>query len=179
MNVQEAIEKRFSCRSFTERKISDSDKEAILKACLNSQTGLNMQELMFNWIENKQYLNEISRICFENFDEAARERMTSRGAKTVFYDAPALLVISSKGSYLDNIDAGIAAQSICLTATELGLNSCIIQMTSLAFDKSRENMCDKLGFEKNEKYMLSVALGYGSMTKEPHKSEKKQIREFL
>ena len=50
-----------------------------------------------------------------------------------------MFILSSPSEDYADLNAGIVAQSICLTATELGLGSCIIGLASQVFESDRKD----------------------------------------
>lgn len=179
MTSRDAIFERYSCRGFTSEKLTETQIDELLKAGLASPTGRNIREQRFNMITDEALIKEISDICYARMDEEVKARMASRGAANLFYGAPAVLVISALPSRYDELDAGIAAQSVCLAAHDMGLATCIIAMSRPAFDKARTpDMGVKLGFGEDERYMVSIAIGHPEVTKEPHAFDWDHVRRF-
>lgn len=169
MNVLKALKNRFSCRNFNEKKVSNDEKNSLLWACGAAPTGRNLQPLRFYWVESPEKIEAISKSVIDQLDDEGKERMKSRGAENIFYGAPHIIVITSVGSNYDRVDAGIAVQSVCLAATSMNLNSCIIAMTAPAFNKDYEgNVRELLGMGDDEEFMIAVAVGHSDEEKEPH-----------
>ena len=105
--------------------------------------------------------------------------MKDRQAKNLFYGAPLVLIISSVPSNYAAIDAGIATQSICLAAEQLGLSSCIIGMSRRSFEEDNpQHMRQILQMEEAERYLISIAIGYAQSRKEPHELSWDHVRRF-
>ena len=179
MNCLDAIRQRSSCRDFSDKKVSEKDVELLLEAALASPTAVNAQSLRFALITDEELIQRISDASYELLDEVTLERMRARKAKNLFYGAPLLLVISSVPSRCSDIDAGIAAQSVCLTAEQLGLSSCIIGLSRSAFaEDNPKHMRQVLGMEEDERFIVSVAGGYAQSRKEPHELTWEHVRRF-
>ncbi|MDO5734680.1 MAG: nitroreductase family protein [Eubacteriales bacterium] len=180
MNPTElAILNRYSCRDFKDTRLSKEETDALLAAAMAAPTARNLQELRFNWIDDQELIQEISDLCFKQLDPEFLGRMQERGAKNLFYGAPQLLVISALPTPYAAMDAGIAAQSVCILAESMGLASCIIALSRKAFCRSNdEHFCERLNFAPEEEYMVSLALGHAATKKDPHSSKPEHIRRF-
>jgi nitroreductase len=179
MNCLDAIRKRSSCRDFSDKNILPEDIEKLLEAALASPTAVDAQSLRFSLITDQDLIQQISDRTYERLEESSIQRMKDRGAKNLFYGAPLVLVISSVPSNYAKIDAGIATQSICLTAEQLGLSSCIIGMSRRSFGEDNpDHMRQVLQMEEEERYLISIAIGYAQSRKEPHELSWDHVRRF-
>ena len=165
MNCLDAIRQRSSCRDFSDKKVSEKDVELLLEAALASPTAVNAQSLRFALITDEDLIQKISDASYELMDEVTLERMRARKAINLFYGAPLLLVISSVPSRL--------------TAEQLGLSSCIIGLSRSAFaEDNPKHMRQALGMEEDERFIVSVAVGYAQSRKEPHELTWEHVRRF-
>ncbi|MCX5834039.1 MAG: nitroreductase family protein [Deltaproteobacteria bacterium] len=127
-SLDEIIVKRFSCRTYGARPVSERDLTAICEAARLAPSACNSQTWRFVVIQDR---NLISRIC----DEAMRPVIRNKWMK----EAPVLIVGCSKLDIVANrvgsavtgieyyqIDLGIAMEHMVLKATELGLGTCWI-----------------------------------------------------
>ena len=179
MNCLDAIRKRSSCRDFSDKKVLPEDVEKLLEAALAPPTAINAQSLRFSLITDEDLIQQISDRTYERLDQAALERMKERGAKNLFYGAPLILVISSVPSRYAAMDAGIATQSVCLAAEQLGLSSCIVGMSRRSFEEDNpDHMRPALQMEEDERYLISIAIGYAQSRKEPHELSWDHVRRF-
>lgn len=165
--VLETIAKRRSIRAYTAEQISEKQLEALINAALISPTAMNSQLFHFSVIQNKELLldfeKDIINYFIENKETATVERIKSRNNKVLF-DAPTFIVISSKPTGYEGINAGIAVQSIALAAKSMGLESVILGLPKVPFmgqntDKWRETFKLPEGYE----FTISIAIGYGNM----------------
>lgn len=177
MSARDAIFERFSCRDFTAESLREEEIQAIIAAAQAGPTARNLQQLRFTWVSEQDLLNEISDLSFELLGEETRQRWAERGAQNLFYAAPHVLFISSLPTPYAAMDAGIATQSACIMATELGLGSCIIAMSRAAFQReAAENFCERLGFAPDEDYQVSIAFGRIASRKDPHTTSPEHVR---
>ncbi|NLC88602.1 MAG: hypothetical protein GX681_00840 [Clostridiaceae bacterium] len=179
MNCLEAIRKRSSCRDFSDKKVLPEDAEKLLEAGLASPTAINAQSLRFSLITDEALIQQISDRTYARLDAGRLQSMKDRQAKNLFYGAPLVLIISSVPSNYAAIDAGIATQSICLAAEQLGLSSCIIGMSRRSFEEDNpQHMRQILQMEEAERYLISIAIGYAQSRKEPHELSWDHVRRF-
>ncbi len=165
MKFNELIKKRYSCRSFDSQKpISRGDLNLILNDALLSPSACNSQPWHFS-VATGQAAKEVAKCC------------ASMGMNKFAVDAPCLIVIS-EGMYrltakigsmmkeqdYKSIDIGIATAHLCLSATELGIDSCIMGW----FDE--KSIKKTLGIKT--RIRLVVALGYADKTTAGEKSRK-------
>ncbi len=144
MDVYNAIKKRRSIRRFREKKVSEKTLEKCIDAARLSPTGANKQPLKFITIKEElenvfQYTNWAGYI-----DWNPSEKEMPR----------AYIAITKHAKKGSKIDIGIAAQSICLTALNEGLGSCMLG----AIDK--KNLTRILPIPKNHELELLIGLGY-------------------
>ncbi|MFW6176272.1 MAG: nitroreductase family protein [Thermoplasmatota archaeon] len=144
MDSYTAIKKRRSIRKFKDESV---DRE-ILKKCVNagrlSPTAANLQPLKFLTITKK--LNRVfSATSWGGYlDWDPKEKNMPRAYIAILKDR-------EKGW---EIDVGLAAQSVCLTAVNEGLGTCILG----AIDK--EKLSSLLPIPDGFELKLLIALGY-------------------
>lgn len=144
MDTYEAIKERRSIRKYKDKKVP----EDVLKKCVNaarlSPSGANKQPLKFITINKrlKKVFDHTNWAGYLDWSPSAEEM------------PQAYIAIAKKEDSGLDMDAGIAAQSICLTAFDEGLGSCMLG----AIDK--EGLEELLPVPDNHEIELMVALGY-------------------
>lgn len=144
MTNWEAMEKRHSVRSYTNKKIEGAVLEqlaATVAAC-NAESGMNIQ------------------LCLDE-PEAFTGGMAKYGRFVNVKNYIAL--VGPKGADLEE-KSGYYGEKIVLEAQRLGLNTCWVAMTY-----SKKNSTAKVG--KNEKLLMVIALGYGENEGVQHKNK--------
>jgi len=169
--VIQTIKDRRSIRAYKKDQLVPQETIEILKECaLYSPTAQNKQEWHFSFIENPTLILEMEEYIvseiLKNANDAIKERMASINNKVV-YDAPLLVVISVDREtlgYYGKLDAGIAAQNLCLAAESLGLNSVMLGMVAPLFkgDKS-DHWKTIVKMPETHDFAIAVAIGYGAM----------------
>lgn len=144
MDAYKTIKERRSIRKFKDKEVP----KEIIKKCVDaarlSPTGANRQPLKFISVQKRledifQYTNWAGYLDWE-----PTKKEMPRAYITIIKE-------KNKGS---KIDVGIAAQSICITARNEGVGSCMLG----AID--RENLEEILPVGENYDLELLIALGY-------------------
>jgi len=155
MDTYNTIIKRRSIRKFAEKNIPDH----VLKKCVNagrlSPSAANKQPLKFITV-TKHLTDVFSCTRWAGYiDWKPEESEMPR----------AYIGILKKDDYGWETDAGIAAQSICLTALNESIGSCILGSID------REKLSDILPIPDDYKLVYLVALGYPDENPEVIESE--------
>jgi len=90
-------------------------------------------------------------------DKEKRAQWLERGFR--FFDAPAAIILSIDSSVPESLallDIGVFCQSICLTALEYGLGTCI-EDQGIAFPDVLRRF---VGIPQSKKIVISIAIGY-------------------
>ena len=172
------IAKRYSCRSFSDKAISDADLQLIADAGIQAPSARNVQGWHITVVKNKPLIAEIEaegmRVLSELSDKSTYERIMSRGGK-LFYNAQAvgfIAVNASAAAHYDKyvaVDLGIAAQNISLAATSLGIDNCHCGLAAFCFAGGKADEFKKrLRFPEGYECNYGVLLGYGNGQGTPH-----------
>ena len=176
------IAKRYSCRNFSDKAISDADLRAIGDAGIQAPSAMNRQGWHIAVVKNKALIAEIEaegiRVLSELPDKAAYDRIMKRGGK-MFYNAQAVVFIAVKDGETNayaKVDLGIAAQNISLAATSLGIDNCHCGMVALCFaGGKKDEFKKKLKFPDGYECSYGVLLGYGREQGTPHAPDKGKL----
>jgi len=137
MDVFEAIAERRSVREFLPRSPPEEIIRRVVSAAIMAPSAVNRQPWTFTVIRDRSLLDDISREAKAymlaakplSLPEHLYERLTSADFH-VFYQAPALIVISAPSAdpWIAE-DCALAAQNLMLAAHGLGLGSCWIGLS--------------------------------------------------
>ena len=147
MELFEVINKRFSNRKFLERQINNEDLNKILKAGMQAPVGRGRYEDMhITVIQDKNLLDEINKLA----------------DRSVFYNAPTLIIISAKddGHGLDRENSACVAMNMLLAATDLGLGSIYLNLVISLIKDS--DVLNKLNLPLGFVPIVGVGLGYAN-----------------
>ncbi|MHC4638143.1 MAG: nitroreductase family protein [Planctomycetota bacterium] len=118
MTVQEAIQKRYSCRSYLDRPIEREKLTKILEAARLAPSAKNLQDWRFVLVTDKAVKLKLA--------QAANNQMFIAQAAGIIVACSNSDHVMRCGQKIAPIDVSIALEHICLQATELGLATCWI-----------------------------------------------------
>jgi nitroreductase len=146
MTVIEAIEKRYSCRSYKDKPVEKEKLDRILEAARLAPSAKNLQDWRFVVVTDGDTRRRLA--------EAANGQMFVAEAAVVIAACSNSGHVMSCGQAIGPIDVAIALEHICLAATELGLATCWIG--SFVPEKVRA----VLGIPPDVAVIELMALGY-------------------
>ena len=177
MDVLEVISSRRSHRSYKEDQLTEESRSAILKAGLESPSARNQQPWNFTVVQDKALIQEVH-------DEAARV-MGKNGSPRfadpnfqIFYYAPTVIFIFGENDFpWTQVDCGIAVENMALAAEGLGIGSVILGLPKPAFNGDKaDELRAKLQCPEGYDFVVALALGYATDTKNAHDLREEKIR---
>lgn len=162
MTILETIQNRRSCRLFDARNVEADKIEALTKAALWSPTSKNSRPWEFVWVDNKATIEQLA-------------HCKPHGAEFLA-NAPLALIVAADPTQSDVWveDTAIAATFVQLTAEELGLGSCWIQvrLRDNQDGTSASDFCKKtLGIPAHLEVASIIAIGYKQKERKPYTDE--------
>ena len=164
--------KRQSDRKYSSKKVEEEKILSCLEAGRLSPSACNSQPWSFVVIDQEPVLQQ------------AQKRIATMGMNRFVKQAPVLIAIvlekanltASLGSVIKDkeyplLDIGIAANNICMQATELGLGSCILGW----FDE--KGLKQLLDVPESKRIPLVIALGYPTTV--TRKKIRKPMKEII
>lgn len=172
------IQDRRSIRKFTDTPLTRDQIDLLTSAAMASPSAMNRQPWRFHFIVNPVTIAAINDAALTKFNEdgnqAVLERLASRGADSIFYGAPLVVIITAARSEMTGyamIDVGIATENIVLAAQSIGLGSCVIGLASAAFSGyHRMTVGQAIQMPDDHEFAISIAIGYPAMTKDAHEN---------
>lgn len=160
MEALECIKTRRSIRKFKNQAIEHETLKAVIEAASMAPSWKNSQVPRYNVVENSDIKNDIAENGTLGFTHN----------KEIISGAPALVVVSvignrcgyekdgsfttSKEDRWEMFDAGIACQTFCLAAHDMGIGSVILGI----FDE--EAIAKSISLPEGEKVAALIAIGY-------------------
>lgn len=177
MEALEAIMTRRSVRKFAQRQIPDAQLETIIRAGTYAPSALALQPWAFVVVQDQEFLTRVSDYCkpimislmkdaHDGMSDEFRRLLESPGY-SIYYHAPTVIMIVGKtGSRFREIDCSLCAENMMLAGHALGIGSCWIGSTEVAYD-NKEIMA---GFRIPERYspVGTIVFGYPEETPAPH-----------
>lgn len=148
MEFTDVIEKRYSCKNYSARKVEDEKLTAILNAGRVAPTAKNFQEQRIYVVRSKEGLAKI--------DAATPCRYGAPVCLVVAYDRSNMFTYPGGKHTSGAEDAAIVATHMLLAAANAGVDSCWINF----FDP--EKLAAELGLPENEEVLMLMDLGYAA-----------------
>ncbi|MCM1157815.1 MAG: nitroreductase family protein [Clostridium sp.] len=177
METLECINTRRSIRKFKDTPVAHETVNAIIAAAAMAPSWKNTQISRYHIVENRELLNHIADSGVMDFEY---------NQKTI-RRAPQLVIVSmmekrsgyerdgsfstSKGDRWEMFDAGIASQTFCLAAHDLGVGTVILGI----FDE--EKIAEAVRLPEGQKVAALIAMGYPDQECEAPK--RKSVEELV
>lgn len=164
------ILKRRSVRAYKPDQVDEGSLELILEAGRYAPSAMNQQPWHFTVIQNRSLLKKLEAACktvFMESDVEALRNVARRDDFSVFYHAPALVIVTGDSAALaPQYDCTLAMQNMMLAAASLDIGSCWMHavMMFYATEKGKE-LFRELGIvfpERHEPYAAAV-FGYSTV----------------
>lgn len=162
--IQKILDRR-SVRVYSEEQIRQEDLELIMKSGLFSPSACNTQPWHFTVIQNKDIINLLSTESkkeFVNHENELFRKMATNENFNLFYNAPAIIVVSGERSAVEpKTDCAAATENMILAAESLDIGTCWIGLVAFLFKSERVYEFTKL-LEIPEGYdpYYAITLGY-------------------
>ena len=148
MEFTDVIEKRYSSKNYSARKVEDEKLTAILNAGRVAPTAKNFQEQRIYVVRSEEGLAKI--------DAATPCRYGAPVCLVVAYDRSNMFTYPGGKHTSGAEDAAIVATHMLLAAANAGVDSCWINF----FDP--EKLAAELGLPENEEVLMLMDLGYAA-----------------
>lgn len=180
MNVLQAISDRRSHRAYKAEQIPEDVLKSILTAALQSPSARNRQPWHFSVVQDADLIQEVH-------DEASRVMGKNGNPRFadpdfhIFYHAPTVVFLFGEKDFgWTQVDCGIAVENIALAAEGLGVGSVILGLPASAFKGERaDELRRKLRCPEGYDFVIAIALGYSTDTKEPHGLREEKISRIV
>lgn len=175
MNTLDCIKERRSIRKFKNEAISHEILEKLVSSASHSPSWKNSQIARYIMVETPEIKQKIA------------DEMVSPFNQGHINSAPVLVVLSyvknrsgferdgsfstSKGASWQMFDCGVAAQTFCLTAKDMGLGTVIMGL----FDENK--IAEFLNIPQTQEIGCIIALGYPDET--PEMPKRKMVEELI
>ena len=177
MNVILAIKNRRTIRKYIDKKVSKENIKKIIEAGTYAPSSHNSQPWNFVVIDNKKKIKELSEdmklwyrriIMLSNmlfFNKKIKKELEVAKKRAYadddlfFYNAPVVVLVHAKVGRFTVNDCSCCAQNMLLAARSLGLGSCWIGLSDIAFNKSKR-LCNRWKIPKENKVIATLIFGY-------------------
>ena len=132
--ILELIKERRSIRIFTGEKISAKDMNTTIEAGVWAPTGCNNQELRFVMLGRDDVLAEA--LKFKPFFRGVSHFVLVLCDMSIALSKQ-LYRKSSSAQMMSDLDAGLAIQNMVLQAKDIGIDSCIVNLSEKHYKKGK------------------------------------------
>ncbi len=177
MDFMTCIKERRSIRKFKPEAVSETVLKQVVEAASYSPSWKNSQSVRYVAVSDTALKTSLAENCMMDFEYNKKTALR----------APMLVLITtvsprsgferdgsfstSKGTHWESFDAGIAAQTFCLAAHELGLGTVILGI----FDEAK--VIETANLPEGQKVSAIVAVGYADEV--PAMPNRKGVDELL
>lgn len=177
MDIIEGIKGRRSIREFKAEPLPQELFEELIGLASHAPSWKNSQTVRYLVLQDQALKTYLADHCVLGFEQNSG----------IFKKAPALILVTtlgkrsgyerdgsfttSKGTHWESFDAGLATQTLCLSAYALGLGTVIMGI----FDE--EAIKAKLGIPQEQKLSAVVAIGYPA--EEPQMPKRREVDQLL
>ena len=179
MDALDAIMTRRSVRKFEDRQIPDEILNTIIRAGTFAPSALDLQPWAFVVVQDQVFLTRVSQYCIpillsqikgahDGMSDQFRSFLESRDY-SIYYAAPTvIMIIGKEKNRFRYIDCSLCAENLMLAAHALGIGSCWIGSTDVAYE-NKELMA---GFKIPEGYVPVGTIAFGYPAEQPRPEEK-------
>ena len=177
MELINGIKTRRSVRKFLDKKVSADDISKIVEVATFAPSWKNSQTTRYVAVLDEKVKTNLAETCMMGFEYNIKNAQ----------GAPALVIVTtvnnrsgyerdgsfttSKKTHWQSFDAGIATQTFCLAAHEMGLATVIMGI----FDEGKVKALFEIGEDKSVSAI--VAIGYANES--PEAPKRKTVEELL
>lgn len=177
MELSEGIKTRRSIRKYKETEVNKELIEEIISTARSAPSWKNTQTAQYVVVLNQDIRNQIAQEGLMGFE----------WNKNIIKNLPALIIettvngmsgydkdgsySTAKGSHWQSFDAGIAAQTVCLSAHAKGLGTIIMGI----FDEAKIAQIIKLP----PTHSISALIGIGYPDESPQMPPRKEVKEVV
>lgn len=177
--VIETILSRRSIRAYKEQSVPREVLQQIAECGINAPNGMNAQQWEVRIVDSKQWLDNATAAYKKSVkaDSPMAKQFSDPSFKNMFRNAPAVIFIAHKAGPCTQIDCGLMAGNIVLSAKSLGLGS-VCMMGPLGFFSTPEGkpFLESLSFSEGYELLLCVGIGYADEQPDARPRNKQVIK---
>ena len=168
MEVQKALKKRCSTRSFTDQRVSDADVQTIVNAAQMAPLALgDNQTSHLTVVRDPELMEEIRQACMLKRKDGTFKDPLFGATTIIFFSATDI-----SDDHIEFCNAGCVIENMCMAAADLGLGSCYI-WGCLKKLRNRPEVVEKLRLPEGYEILSAFVCGYPTeeiADREPHEN---------
>lgn len=177
MDLVQGIKTRRSIRQFTEEKVTQEQIKEMIEITRFAPSWKNSQTPKYIAVMDEELKSKIAEECVHGFEKNTKNIKSGSALIIVAYHTgicgynPDGSFVTIKKETWEMFDAGIATQTLCLTAHSMGLGTVILGI----FDEKK--LGEIIELPKNMKIAALVPVGYPA--ENPEAPKRKEVWELL
>lgn len=179
--IIETILSRRSIRVYKEQAVPREVLQQIAECGINAPNGMNAQQWEVRIVDSKEWLDNATAAYKKSIkaDSPMAKQFADPAFKNMFRNAPAVIFIAHKPGPCTQVDCGLMAGNIVLSAKSLGLGS-VCMMGTLGFFSTPEGEPFLKSLGLSEGYQLLLCIGIGYADEQPNaRPRKKEVIKFV
>ena len=179
--VIETILSRRSIRTYKDQPVSRELLQQIAECGISAPNGMNAQQWEVRIVDSKEWIDGATAAYKGSVkaDSPVAKQFSDPSFKNMFRNAPAVIFIAHKPGPCTEVDCGLMAGNIVLSAKSLGLGS-ICMMGPLGFfsTPAGEPFLKSLNLSEGYELLLCVGIGYADEQPEA-RPRRKDVIQFI
>ena len=179
--VIETILSRRSIRAYKNQAVPRELLQQIAECGINAPNGMNAQQWELRIVDSKEWLDNATAAYKKSVkpDSPMAKQFADPTFKNMFRNAPAVIFIAHKADPCTQVDCGLMAGNIVLSAKSLGLGS-VCMMGPLGFFSTPEGEPFLKSLSLSEGYKLLLCVGIGYADEQPDaRPRNKEVIKFI
>jgi nitroreductase len=162
MDVNEAVMKRKSIRSYQDKPVADEDIAKIIEA---GRWAPNAGPYTMSVIRDKELMGRINEKTLEAMRASGNDFLMERASLPGYmplYGGPVVILLSGpKDLAITQLNCAVAVQNMLLQATELGLGSCFLRSPSYALNNpANAELAREAGIAEGSQMECGIVFGH-------------------
>ena len=176
--VIETLMSRRSIRQYKDQVVPRELLDKIVECGINAPNGMNAQQWEVRIVDNPEWLKRVTEVQKKSSEGTPMAKMfEDPNMKNAFRNAPAVIFIAHKPGLCTQVDCGLMAGNMVLSAKSLGLGS-VCMMGPLGFFSRPEGkpFLQELGLSEGYELLLCVGVGYADEEPEARPRKKEVVK---
>ena len=180
MDVLQAISDRRSHRAYQADQLPEDVLSQILRAGLEAPSARNHQPWHYSVVQNPVLIQAVHDEAAAVMGKGGSPRFADPDFQ-MFYHAPTVIFLFGEKEFgWTQVDCGIAVENMALAAEGLGVGSVILGLPKPAFmGEKADELRTRLGCPEGYDFVIALALGYATDTKEAHDLREEKISRIM
>ena len=176
MDVLQAISDRRSHRAYKPDQLPEKVLSQILRAGLEAPSARNHQPWHYSVVQDPGLIQEVHDEAAAVMGKGGSPRFADPDFQ-MFYHAPTVIFLFGEKEFgWTQVDCGIAVENMALAAEGLGVGSVILGLPKPAFAGGKaDELRARLECPEGYDFVIALALGYSTDTKEAHDLREEKI----